>query len=73
MAEPMQAEVVDADESDDAQTPPMFDADGRLVEAAIDFDRPPAGGAGSVQPQPQPQPQPRVWDAAQAYNARASG
>ncbi|KAI3493256.1 hypothetical protein L1887_42097 [Cichorium endivia] len=71
MAEPMQAEVVDADESDDAQTPPMFDADGRLVEAAIDFDRPPAGGAGSVQPQPQPQP--RVWDAAQAYIARASG
>ena len=82
IAEPMQAEVVNAEESSEGETPPlatvdaassMFDADGRLNSAAINFDR---GSPAAVSTDASPAgeraesstPAPKVWDAAQAYH-----
>ncbi|GAC96401.1 integral membrane protein [Pseudozyma hubeiensis SY62] len=88
IAEPMQAEVVNAAAEDsssaegfatppagmvDASEPSMFDADGRLVSSAINFDRAPthasaAASTGPMQRSTGPDGgTPQVWDAAQAY------
>lgn len=95
IAEPMQAEVVNAEEISDGSTggtPPavsggetgpllgldvtggaaaaaaagggFFDANGRLNEDAVNFDRPPQVVSASL---PEKEEKPKVWDAAQAY------
>ncbi|KAJ9478360.1 Integral membrane protein [Pseudozyma hubeiensis] len=85
IAEPMQAEVVnaaaeDASSAEGFATPPvgvldepessMFDADGRLVSSAINFDRAPTHASAAVPVQTPTRADggtPQVWDAAQAY------
>ncbi len=90
IAEPMQAEVVNAEEAssgEEGRTPPegaqtdpmtfydaqeegsMFDANGKLMASAINFDRPHGGEASSagVGEQRSERSTPQVWDAAQAY------
>lgn len=82
IAEPMQAEVVNAATEEVASaegfvTPPatgaeeasrMFDADGKLISSAINFNQSPCAlAAPLVETTEAARGPPRVWDAAQAY------
>ncbi|EST07550.1 TRP-like family [Kalmanozyma brasiliensis GHG001] len=89
IAEPMQAEVVNAEESsssaggtppvaaetatdpmtfyDAQEEAPIFDADGKLITSAINFDRPASSTAAPMAMQRSGSGAPQVWDAAQAY------